>query len=99
MLETRNLAVSGLYFSKVIDPIWRAIPVEAKEIINEAKSLPVEARAQVADSLLRSLNQTDPGVDQAWAEEAKNRLKEIQNGEVEPISGDEVFKEIQEKFD
>lgn len=73
--------------------------MEAREIIDEARSLPVEARAQVADSLLRSLNQTDPDVDQAWAEEAKKRLEEIRNGEVEPISGDEVFEEIQEKFD
>ena len=62
-----------------------------KKIIEEALSLPVEERALIADSLLRSLNMPDTGIDAKWTEVAKRRLQELRSGEVKPVPGDAVF--------
>ena len=62
-----------------------------KEIIEEAQSLPVEERALVVDSLLRSLNVPDSETDREWATAAKRRLAELRSGRVKPVSGDAVL--------
>ena len=68
------------------------------EIIHEAETLPVEDRALVVDSLLRSLNQPDPEFDRKWAAVAKRRLEELRSGRVKPIPGDQVFANIRRRF-
>ena len=68
------------------------------EIIHEAESLPVEERAVVVDSLLRSLNPPDPEIDRKWAAVAKRRLEELRSGRVKPIPGEEVFAKIRQRF-
>jgi putative addiction module component (TIGR02574 family) len=68
------------------------------EIIHEAESLPVEERALVVDSLLRSLNPPDPEIDKKWAAVAKRRLEELRSGRVKPIPGEEVFAKIRQRF-
>lgn len=65
-----------------------------KELIDEAVSLPVEKRALLVDSLLRSLNQPEPEIDKKWMAVAKRRLTEMRSGSVEPVSGQEVFEKI-----
>ena len=67
-------------------------------LIEEALSLPVEERALIADSLLRSLNTPDAAIDAKWMEVAKRRREELRTGKVKPIPGDEVFSEIAERF-
>lgn len=69
-----------------------------KELIEEALSLPVEERALMADTLLRSLNAPEISMDAQWAEVAKRRLQELRSGAVEPIPGDEVFAKVLARF-
>jgi hypothetical protein len=69
-----------------------------KKLIEEVLSLPVEERALVADSLLRSLNAPDAAIDAKWMEVAKKRREELRTGKVKPISSDEVFSQIGERF-
>ena len=69
-----------------------------ERLIEEALSLPVEERALIADSLLRSLNAPDAAIDAKWLEVAKRRREEHRTGKVKPIPGDEVFSEIAERF-
>jgi len=69
-----------------------------ERLIEEALSLPVEERALIADSLLRSLNAPDAAIDAKWIEVAKRRREELRTGKVKPIPGDEVFSEIAERF-
>ena len=68
--------------------------MNTKQLIEETVSLPVEKRTLVVDSLLRSLNQPDSDIDEAWAKEAKRRLDEFRSGQVSAIPGEEVFKNI-----
>lgn len=68
------------------------------EIIKEAESLPVEERAVVIDSLLRTLNPPNPEIDRKWAEVAKRRLEELRSGRVKPVPGDQVFARVRERF-
>jgi putative addiction module component (TIGR02574 family) len=70
-----------------------------KEIIEEAESLPVEERAMVIDSLLRSLNPSSVEIDTEWVKIAKRRLAELRTGAVKSVPGEEVFAKIQERFE
>jgi putative addiction module component (TIGR02574 family) len=72
--------------------------MKTKKLIEEALSLPVEERASIADSLLRSLNMPDRNIDAKWAEVARRRLQELRSGKIKPIPGDEVFSEILGRF-
>ena len=69
-----------------------------QEIIQEAQSLPVEERALVVDSLLRSLNSPDPSIEKEWAAVAKRRLAELRSGRAKPVPGEQVFASIRERF-
>ena len=69
-----------------------------KKIIEEALSLPVEERALIADSLLRSLNMPDTGIDAKWTEVAKRRRHELRSGKVKPVPGDVVFDRALNRF-
>ncbi len=69
-----------------------------KEIIKEAESLPVEERALVIDSLLRTLNPPLAEIDTEWVKVAKHRLAELRSGSVKAVPGEEVFAKIQERF-
>ncbi|HVP77421.1 MAG TPA: addiction module protein [Thermodesulfobacteriota bacterium] len=70
-----------------------------KEIIQEAESLPVEERAMIIDSLLRSLNPPIVEIDQEWVKVAKRRLAELRSGAVKPVPGNDVFEKIRERFE
>ncbi len=73
--------------------------MNTKELINEAVLLPVEERALVVDSLLRSLNQPESRIDKKWADVAKHRLAELRSGSVEAVPGEDVFEKVWRKFE
>jgi putative addiction module component (TIGR02574 family) len=68
------------------------------EIMREVEALPVEERALIADSLLRSLNPPNRALDRKWAAAAQKRLEEVRSGRVQTIPGDAVFAEIGRRF-
>jgi len=69
-----------------------------EKVLNEALSLPAEARINLVEKLIESLNlPTQAEVDRLWAEEAERRVSQIDKGEVELISAEEVFARIREK--
>jgi putative addiction module component (TIGR02574 family) len=72
--------------------------MKTKDLIAEAVSLPIEERALVIDSLLRSLNTPESEIDTKWAAVAKHRLQQLKSGEITAISGDDVFKKIEARF-
>jgi len=51
--------------------------LSSAELTEQAVSLPVEERAKLIDSLLKSLNPSSDEVDQEWMKIAKRRLDDI----------------------
>jgi putative addiction module component (TIGR02574 family) len=73
--------------------------VTMKELIEEVASLPVEERAIVVDSILRSLNPPESDIDHRWAQVAQRRLTELRSGKVKPVPGEEVFAKVWKRFE
>ena len=65
-----------------------------RDFIGHAEPLPVEERAPIVDSLLRSLNPPESEIDRKWAIAAKDRLEQIRSGSAETIPGEGVFAKI-----
>lgn len=72
--------------------------MKTSEIISELANLPVDERAMIADSLLQTLNATQPEIEQAWLKLAQRRLTEIRDGSVETLSADAVFANIDKRL-
>jgi putative addiction module component (TIGR02574 family) len=69
------------------------------EILSAALSLPPGMRAALADRLLDSVNGEDQKrINALWAEEAERRIKEIEDGLVTPIPGDEVMDRLRARY-
>ena len=69
------------------------------EILSAALSLSPGARAMLADHLLESLDdETQKRIDAMWAEEAERRDKEIEDGVVTPIPGEEVMSRLRSRY-
>ena len=73
--------------------------VVAKKVFDEALSLPAEARVNLVEKLLSSLNlPTQPEIERLWAEEAEKRIAQIDKGEKKLIPGKKVFSNIRKKY-
>lgn len=70
-----------------------------EEILSAALALPPGMRAMLADHLLTSLDGPDQKrIDALWAEEAERRIKEIDDGVVTPIPGEEVMNRLRARY-
>ena len=72
--------------------------IKTDKLISEAMSLPVDVRTLLVNKLLESLNPAKKEIDELWAKEAEKRVEDIRTGKVKTIPGEEVFREIQDKF-
>lgn len=72
--------------------------MNTKELIDQAMALPVEERALVVDSLLRSLNPPQSEIDAQWSKEAGRRLAELRSGQTKAVPGEVVFQRVWERF-
>jgi putative addiction module component (TIGR02574 family) len=67
-------------------------------VTEEALSLPADARLDLVEKLLTSLNlPIDEEIDRLWAEEAERRLNQIEAREAKLVPGEEVFAKIRAK--
>ncbi|MCP5110246.1 MAG: addiction module protein [bacterium] len=75
------------------------MPREAAELLKDALSLPSEARAALADSLLESLDgEVDEDAEDAWRKEIRRRLHEIDSGAVELISWQDAERRLKARL-
>jgi len=66
-----------------------------KQVIENMKKLSADERALVAHCLISSLEtHQEEGVEEAWADLAEKRYAELVSGDVEPVSWEEVKKEV-----
>jgi hypothetical protein len=73
--------------------------MNTKELIAEAISLPVEERALMVDSLLKSLNLPEIDIDKRWASVAQQRVDDLCSGRVEAVEGEKVFEKIWQRLE
>jgi putative addiction module component (TIGR02574 family) len=77
---------------------YNVVVSTAEKILSAALELPTRDRARVAHELLRSLDEAlDEDAAEAWTEELRRRLRQVRDGEVEPLSLDEVKRRIAER--
>jgi putative addiction module component (TIGR02574 family) len=68
---------------------------EVTELLKKALKLPVTDRAELAGSLIESLDQAeDESVKDAWDAEIVRRMEDLDSGRVKPISHDEVLRRL-----
>jgi putative addiction module component (TIGR02574 family) len=68
---------------------------EAAELLKKALSLPVSERADLAGSLIESLEDTqDESVVAAWDEEVVRRMADIDSGSVKPVALEDARRRI-----
>jgi len=73
------------------------MPIVADKVFDEALSLPADARLNLVEKLLTSLNlPIQAEIARLWSEEAERRVGEIHRGEVTLIAGEKVFEKIRE---
>ena len=64
------------------------------EILQEILSLPIAEREELLERLLASLEPADPKIVELWAAEAEDRVAAFERNEIEAVSADSVFEEI-----
>jgi len=70
---------------------------ESRQLLRSALALPESDRAEIAASLIHSLDtETDENVDEAWAAEIQRRIESINNGEVKLVPWDDVMQEMRD---
>ena len=65
--------------------------MDAKTLQEAALGLPADERAALAEKLLSSLDEpSEAELERTWLAEAARRARELDRGEVQPISAEEV---------
>lgn len=64
------------------------------EILQQIMSLPADEREDLLERLLVSLEPADPKIAELWASEAENRVAAFERNEIEAVSAESVFEEI-----
>jgi hypothetical protein len=71
----------------------------SKQVENEALKLKPEARAELAEKLLRSLEDlTEDELSQLWAEEAVRRDEDLDSGRASMRDAEDVFKDARARI-
>jgi putative addiction module component (TIGR02574 family) len=70
-----------------------------EEIMNAALALSPEEREMLAEHLMGSLTpENQKRIEALWVEEAERRDKEIEDGIVKPIPGEEVMSRMRSRY-
>lgn len=65
------------------------------DLLHEALELPVEDRAKIAADLLDSPHDSEANVDEAWAEEIRQRVSAARGGELESTDWRTVLNRVE----
>ena len=73
---------------------------KAQKVLEEALTLPPPERADLAATLLDSLDeQEDEGVEEAWAREIERRIQEVESGAVKMLPWSEARRRLRARLD
>jgi putative addiction module component (TIGR02574 family) len=98
--QERSAPLDGWCMTLRFARVACVMTTHAERIVSEAMALPLAQRAELAHRLIASLDQeeADAQLDMDGSVEALRRLAEIERGEVEPISQDELFKRVRRRL-
>lgn len=69
------------------------------EIEAKVRALSDADKAELLRALIAELDSpADAGVEAAWLQEAQRRRREVVEGKVQPVPGDQVFREIRARL-
>ncbi len=72
--------------------------MQSQQLLRTALALPESDRAEIAATLIHSLDtETDEDVDAAWAAEIQRRIESVDNGEVKLVPWDDVLREMHDR--
>lgn len=69
-----------------------------QQLFDEIDVLPIDLKTKLVDKLLSSLSPNDRLVDEQWIMEVQKRKADIESGVVSLVDGEEVFRQIAQKF-
>ena len=64
------------------------------EVIEQALKLKASERYMLLEMLHQSLDKQDPEIDRIWREEALRRVRAYDEGKLETVSMEEVFRDL-----
>jgi putative addiction module component (TIGR02574 family) len=96
------MTLESVLFTRPEFPVWNIIsPMtqEAAELLRKALALSEEERADLASTLIDSLDTTvDENVEAAWQEEIARRIADLDSGKAKTIPWEEVRHRISSKL-
>jgi len=74
--------------------------IDVAELFRRASELPEEERAALAGLLLDSLDrEVDPDAEEAWSQEIRKRLSEIDSGQVQLVPWSTVRDQLNQRLE
>jgi len=70
------------------------MPMTLDQIVEETRHWPPEKVGELVGRLTEELHPTDPDLEEAWKQEIRRRLAEIENGTVQAVDGEAVSARI-----
>jgi putative addiction module component (TIGR02574 family) len=67
---------------------------ETSDLLRQALALPAEERAALANTLLDSLEASNPSVQEAWDEEVARRIDDLKAGKAVTVPWEELHREL-----
>jgi putative addiction module component (TIGR02574 family) len=75
------------------------MPGEIAEIEARIKALSADEKGELIRTLIADLDgPADFDIERAWVEEAQRRHREIIEGKVQPVSGEQVFRNLRSRL-
>jgi len=71
---------------------------KANDLFSIIESMPIDVKTALIEKMLNSIHPVQKDVDEEWIEEVEERVREIKVGNIQLISGDEVFKEVEDRY-
>ena len=72
--------------------------IKTNDLISMIESMPIDIKTTLVEKILASLQPIQKEMDELWAKEVEQRISDIKSRKVQMVSGEDVFKEIEEIF-
>jgi hypothetical protein len=71
---------------------------KANDLFSIIENMPIDVKTALIEKVLASIQPLQKDVDEEWIEEVEDRIREIKVGSIQLIPGDQVFKEVEDRY-